>query len=183
MSLIENKIMNEAQSNSVHPNLDIFETVHPRPDSCWRCLNLIWKAVTKRCSFYERKADLCLKICAYQLFGFASTWPKAPSKRIRINFVKLHILFARIYLRSHESNESAHLNHTFLKPLSTMVFFFGFERFATRLDYHDWNRICFILFTQVYTFSPPPPPGFVWTGPESETNIKKRRVHSVPGGT
>ena len=45
--------MTESLSNSVHTNLDIFETVHSRLDSCWRCLNLIWKAVTKRCGFYE----------------------------------------------------------------------------------------------------------------------------------
>ena len=45
--------MTESLSNSVHTNLDILETVHSRLDSCGSCLNLIWKAVTKRCGFYE----------------------------------------------------------------------------------------------------------------------------------
>lgn len=185
--------MAKSLSNSVHTNLNIFETVHSRVDSCGRCLNLIWKAVTKRCGFYERISNwfhvnksrfVLKKICGYQIFGFVWTRPKVTSKRIRINFVKLHILFARIYLpftRKHWIRPPK--PHVFETTLHS-AFFLDSKDLRSRVDYHDWNRVCFILFTQVYTFSqpPPPPPGFVWTGSESETNTKKRSCHSVPGG-
>lgn len=131
--------MTKSLSNSVHTNLDIFETVHSRLDSCWRCLNLIWKAVTKRCGFYEPISNWfhvnetpirAKKICGYQILGFFWTRLKVPVKRIWINLVKLHILVARIYLpftRKHRVRPpKPHVFETTLHSVS----FFGFEGFA-----------------------------------------------------
>lgn len=168
--------MTKSLSNSVHTNLDIFETVHSRLDSCWRCLNLIWKAVTKRCGFYEPISN-CFHV---------NETPIRAKKNMRLPNIRSTFWLHKFTFPSHESIESADPNHTFLKPLSTVFLFLDWKDLRSRVDYHDWNRVCFILFTQVYTFSQPPPtpspPGFVWTGSESETNTKKRSCHSVPGG-
>lgn len=160
--------MAKSLSNSVHTNLNIFETVHSRVDSCGRCLNLIWKAVTKRCGFYERisfwfhvnKSRFVLKkICGYQIFGFVWTRPKVTSKRIRINFVKLHILFARIYLpftRKHWIRPPK--PHVFETTLHS-AFFFGFEGFAKsrRLSWLKPGLFYFIHSSIHFQPTPPPP--------------------------
>ena len=139
--------MTKSLSNSVHTNLDIFETVHSRLDSCWRCLNLIWKAVTKRCGFYEPISN-CFHV---------NERPIRAKKKYAVTKYSLHILVARIYLPVH-TKASNPPTHTFLKALSTVFLFLDSKDLRSRVDYHDWNRVCFILFTQVYNFSQPPPP-------------------------
>lgn len=156
--------MTKSLSNSVHTNLHIFETVHSRLDSCGRCLNLIWKAVTKRCGFYEPISNwfhgrfVLKKICRYQIFGFF--WTKVPAKRIWINLVKLHILVARIYLpftRKHRIRPpKPHVFETTLHSVS----FFGFEGFAKscRLSWLKPGLFYFIHLSIHFQPTPPPPP-------------------------
>ena len=140
--------MTKSLSNSVHTNLDIFETVHSRLDSCWRCLNLIWKAVTKRCCFYEPISN----------WFHVNERPVCAKKNMRLPNIRSTFWLHEFTFPSHESIESADPNHTFLKALSTVFLFLDSKDLRSRVDYHDWNRVCFILFTQVYTFSQPPHP-------------------------
>lgn len=114
------------------------------------------------------------KICGYQISGFVWTRPKVPSKRIRINFAifnSRHILFARIYLRIPFTRRHwirPPKPHVFETTLHGVFFWGDSKELRTRVDYHDWNRVCFILFTQVCTFSPP---GFVF--PEGSNQLFK----------
>ena len=166
--------MTKSLSNSVHTNLDIFETVHSRLDSCGRCLNLIWKAVTKRCGFYEPISN-----CFH-----ANERPILAKKNMRLPNIRSTFWLHEFTFPSHESIESADLN-VFETTLHS-VSFFGFEGFAKscRLSWLKPGLFYFIHSSIHFqpTPPPPPPPGFMWTGSESETNTKKRSCHSVPGG-
>lgn len=79
-------------------------------------------------------------------------------KNMRLPNIRSTFWLHEFTFPSHESIESADPNHTFLKALSTVFLFLDSKDLRSRVDYHDWNRVCFILFTQVYTFSQPPPP-------------------------
>lgn len=142
--------MTKSLSNSVHTNLDIFETVHSRLDSCWRCLNLIWKAVTKRCGFYEPISN-CFHV---------NERPIRAKKKYAVTKYSLHILVARIYLpftRKHRIRRPK--PHVFESTLHS-VSFFGFEGFAKscRLSWLKPGLFYFIHSSIHFQPTPPPPP-------------------------
>lgn len=78
-------------------------------------------------------------------------------KNMRLPNIRSTFWLHEFTFRSHESIESADPNHTFLKALSTVFLFLDSKDLRSRVDYHDWNRVCF-FYSLKYTLSANPPP-------------------------